>query len=185
MNNFLYQNVSKSSFYTLPKLLTAWPTQFCVISHSNLFISKLACTTFTNPNFLVEGLVPSLPLLAVGYMYVGQGSTIGFVGSLIFFQDFLFLLRWFFGQMESMDVSGVLQEAGDADLRVCTRSQVWNEYNIIPYTSAPITLSHLCQGYLGHCIFTSRWFIYFRVWVGEQGVGIIFFLIFVLFSCCC
>ena len=29
------------------------------------------------------------------------------------------------------------------------------------------------------------WFIYVRVWVGGQGVGIIFFLFFVLFLCCC
>ena len=28
------------------------------------------------------------------------------------------------------------------------------------------------------------WFIYLRVWVGGQGVGI-FFLFFVLFLCCC
>ena len=29
------------------------------------------------------------------------------------------------------------------------------------------------------------WFIYVRVWVGGQGVGIIVFLFFVLFLCCC
>ena len=29
------------------------------------------------------------------------------------------------------------------------------------------------------------WFIYARVWVGEQGVGIIFSLFCVLFFCCC
>ena len=29
-----------------------------------------------------------------------------------------------FGQMESINVAGVLQEAGDADSRACTRSQV-------------------------------------------------------------
>ena len=53
-----------------------------------------------------------------------------------------------------MYVAGVLQEAEDADSTARTRSQVWNEYNIIPYTSTSITLPHLCQGYHGHCIVT-------------------------------
>ena len=48
-------------------------------------------------------------------MNVGQGNMIRFVGSLIFFQDFLLLLTRLVGRMESMDVAGVLQEAGDAD----------------------------------------------------------------------
>ena len=54
-----------------------------------------------------------------------------------------------------MDVAGVLQEAGDADSRARTRSQVRVECNIIPCTSASITLPHLWQGYHGHCIVTS------------------------------
>ena len=54
-----------------------------------------------------------------------------------------------------MDVAGVLQEAGDADSRAHTRSQVSVEYNIIPYTSTSITLPHLCQGYHSHCVVTS------------------------------
>ena len=53
-----------------------------------------------------------------------------------------------------MDVGGVLQEAGDADSRGHTRSEVWVEYNI-PYTSTSIRLPHLCQGYHGHCAVTS------------------------------
>ena len=28
-------------------------------------------------------------------------------------------------------------------------------YNTIPYTSTSMTLPHLCQGYHGHCVFTS------------------------------
>ena len=47
---------------------------------------------------------------------------IQFVRSLIFFHNFLFLLRQLFGRMESVDVAGVLQEAGDADSGVHTRS---------------------------------------------------------------
>ena len=49
---------------------------------------------------------------------------------------------------------GGLQEAGDADSRACTRSQVWLEYNI-PYISTSITLPHLYQRYHDHCIVIS------------------------------
>ena len=51
-------------------------------------------------------------------------------------------------------MAGVLQGAEDADSRAHTRSQVCVEYNIIPYTSTSITLSHLCQRYHRHCIVT-------------------------------
>ena len=44
-----------------------------------------------------------------------------------------------------MDVAGVLQEAGDADSRTHTGSQVPVEYTIIPYTSMTIRLPHICQ----------------------------------------
>ena len=112
-------------------------------------------------------------------------------GSLIFFKDFPFLLGWLFGQMESMDVAGVLQEAGGADSH--TRSQVWVEYNILPHTSTSIIFPAMCQEYYDHCIVTSSnerweslgWFIYARVSVGGIGGGIIFVLFFVLFLCCC
>ena len=40
---------------------------------------------------------------------------IWFVGTLVFFQDFLSLLGWLFERMESMDVAAVIQEAGDAE----------------------------------------------------------------------
>ena len=43
--------------------------------------------------------------------------------------------------MESMDVAGVLQEAGDAGSRAYTRSQVYVEYFIILYTSTSIRMS--------------------------------------------
>ena len=67
---------------------------------------------------------------------------IGFVGSLIFFQDFFFLLGELFGQIESVDDAGVLQEAGDADSRAQTRSQVQVGYLTICHTSTSITLPH-------------------------------------------
>ena len=50
-----------------------------------------------------------------------------------------------FGQMESVNVVDVLQEAEEADSRACTRSQVQVNYFIILYTSTFIRLSHLFQ----------------------------------------
>ena len=112
---------------------------------------------------------------------------IRFAEGSISFLDSLFFPGSLFGRMESINVADILQEAGDANSRARIRSQVRIEYNIIPYTSTPITLPHLCQGYHDHCIVTSSdggdgkvggWFIYVRVWVGGQGVGIIFCTIF-------
>ena len=54
-------------------------------------------------------------------MYVDQDSTIRFVGSSISFLDSLLFSGDLFGQMESINVDGVLQEAGDADSRAHTR----------------------------------------------------------------
>ena len=50
-----------------------------------------------------------------------------------------------------------------------------------PYTSICIRLCHLSQGYHDYCVVTTNdgevggggWFIYIRVWVGAQGVGIV------------
>ena len=55
--------------------------------------------------------------------------------------------------MKSINVAGVLQEAGDADSRARTRSQVLVEYFIIHYTSTFIRLSHLYQEFCAHCVF--------------------------------
>ena len=93
-------------------------------------------------------------------------------------------------------MAGVFQEAGDVDSRARIRSQVWVEYNIIPYTSTSITFPHLCQGYYGHCIVASSNEEMGRLEGGSfvricgeggrgQGLGIMFFLCFVLFLCCC
>ena len=116
-----------------------------------------------------------------------------FVGSFIFFQYFLSLLRWLFGCLESMDVAGVSQEAADADSRAHTRSQVQVEYNIIPYFSMPITLLHLCQGYHGQCFVTSSDGGMGRLWGGSFILGfgrgdlgwVSYFIYFLLFLCCC
>ena len=80
-------------------------------------------------------------------VYMGQGNIIQFVRSLIFFQDFLFLLSLLFGRIESLDVAGVLQEARDTDSRVCT---------IISYTSTSIRLPHLGQRYHDHWVVTTN-----------------------------
>ena len=57
-----------------------------------------------------------------------------------------------FEWMELINVAGVLQEAGDADSRPPTRSQVLVDYLIIPYTSTFVRLSHLYQESHAHCI---------------------------------
>ena len=67
----------------------------------------------------------------------------------------------------------------------------------IPYTYISIRFPYLCQGYNNdHCVVTPHdggmgrleggrgvWFIYVRVWLGGQGMGIIAFLIFAFFVC--
>ena len=58
-----------------------------------------------------------------------------------------------------------------------TRSQVWIEYSIIPYTSTFIRLSHLYEEYYAHCIIITNdrgmglvgKLIQVRVWVMGQG----------------
>ena len=109
-----------------------------------------------NWTFGLSLLILSLPVLGLGSKSTSlslgfcvcrprQYDTISW--ELHLFPDFLFLLRWLFGQMDSMDVAGVLQEAGDTDSRAHTRSEVWVEYNIIPWTSTSIPLPYFCQGY--------------------------------------
>ena len=82
-------------------------------------------------------------------------------------------------------MAGVLQEAGDADSRARTRSQVSVEYFIIPYTSTFIRLSHLYLEFCVHCIVIMNdggwdrwgWLIHIRVWVLSHS-----FFLFVLLS---
>ena len=74
-----------------------------------------------------------------------------------------------------------------------TRSQVWVESTILPYTSTSITLPQSCQGYYDHCIATSSDMGMRRLGVSSFILGFgcwhcggshICFLFFVLFSCC-
>ena len=63
-------------------------------------------------------LILSLPLLGQGFkstsfialrsVYVGQGSTIRFVGSRISFLDFLLIPGRLFGRMKTVNVADVL-----------------------------------------------------------------------------
>ena len=64
-----------------------------------------------------------------------------FVGSLIFYQDFLFVFCSLFWQMQSIDVGGVLQEVGDADWRAHTRTKC--NLNILSYLTLPDPLDYL------------------------------------------
>ena len=66
-----------------------------------------------------------------------------------------------FGRMESINAAGVLQEAGGADSRAPTRSQVYVEYVIISYTSTFIRLSHLYQKFYVHLIVITN----------DEGIG--------------
>ena len=95
--------------------------------------------------------------------------------------------------MESMDVVGVLQEAGMLTQGPAPGPKC--ELNVTLF----LTLTHPL-----HCLICAknikvtglllqvkggwkgwRWFVYVRVSVGVQGVGIKLFLLFVLFLCCC
>ena len=85
-------------------------------------------------------------------MYIAQGSRTRFVGSRISFLGSLCFSGYLFGRMELINVGGVLQEAGDADSRAGTISQVLVEYFIFPQTSTFIRLSHFYQEFCVHCI---------------------------------
>ena len=63
--------------------------------------------------------------------------------------------------MELINVGGVLQEAGDADSRAGTMSQVQVEYFIFPQTSTFIRSSHFYQEFCVHCI----------VIINDEGMG--------------
>ena len=97
----------------------------------------------------LSGLGSKYPFLALGCVYVNQDRTIW---SCISFPNSLFFPGKFFGQIESLDVAGVLQKAGDTSSNACTRSHVKVDYFIIPYNSILIRLSHLYQECYVHCI---------------------------------
>ena len=71
--------------------------------------------------------------------------------------------------MESINVACVLQEVGNAESRACTRSQVYVEYFIIPYTSTLIRLSQLYQEFYVHYIIINDW--KYDRWTGGVGGG--------------
>ena len=79
-------------------------------------------------HYLSKGWVPSLPLLALGSVYVDQGNRIQFFGSTISFLGSLFV-SWFVFScylcwwVESLNLAGAMHKAGDADSRAGTKSQ--------------------------------------------------------------
>ena len=81
---------------------------------------------------------------------------IHFVRSLIFFQDFVFLLGRQFQWFKPMDLAGVLQEVEDGDARAGMRSQLQVGYFIIPDISTSIILPHLCQVYHDHFVLAAN-----------------------------
>ena len=74
----------------------------------------------------------------MGSVYVGQSNSIRFVWSFILFLDSLFLPFCLLGCLRSIDVAGVLQEAGDADLRAC----IWSKckLNMSSFLALPHSL---------------------------------------------
>ena len=134
-------------------------------------------------------MILTLPLLGLGSKSTSlspgfcvcrprQYDTICWKLNLI--SGFFVFSGYLIGRMESINVAGVLQEAGDADSRARTRSQLSVEYFIFHCTFTFIRLSHLYQEFCVHCIvivndgwmgWVGGWLIYIRVWVGGQGVG--------------
>ena len=88
----------------------------------------------------------SISLGPLGSVYVCQGSIKLRVGSLISFLDFLFFFPgWLFWPMESINVTGILQEAGNADSRVI----LYSKCKLI--ISSVLTLPHLLD-----CLICTR-----------------------------
>ena len=120
----------------------------------NLFSSGVFLPYFSMLILLLPllGLGSKSTSLSPGFCDIGQGSTIRFVGSWISFLGYFFFSGYFFGRMELINVGVVLQEAGNADSRASTISQVQVEYFIFPQTSTFIRLSHSYQEFCVHCI---------------------------------
>ena len=100
----------------------------------------------------------------------------------------MFFHDWLFGQMESVNVAGVLHESIS-----CTRSQVSVDYFIIPYTFTFNRLSHLYQESHAHCVVIRNDGRIWKVEVvdflggaggGGQGLGIIIELLTCAFVFC-
>ena len=71
-------------------------------------------------NMIAKYIVLSLPHILDCLIFIRNAISIILLLQLI---GILFFPGWLFGQMESTNVAGVLQEVGDADSRAHTRSQ--------------------------------------------------------------
>ena len=118
-------------------------------------------------------------------MYIGQGSSTRFVGSWISFLDSFFFSGKLFWRMESINVAGVLQKAGDADSKGPHQipSVSWRYHHSLHFHIYQIALfvpGIQCPWYCnykwwGDVIGEGGWWwlLYNRVWEEGQWVGII------------
>ena len=144
-------------------------------------------------------LILSLPLLGLGFKSTSliPGFCVhrprqyySICWEFDFFQDFLFLLGWLFGQMESIDVAGVFQEAGmltygPAQYPKCMLNV--SSFLTIPHPLECLRVSwSLCRYWKWwEDERVGGWFIYVRDCVRETGVGCHIFYIFCSILCCC
>ena len=129
-------------------------------------------------------------------MYIGQGSTIWFVGSLISFLASLFFPGWLFwvdginkcgwclGGGKGCWLKGLHQIPSVSWL--CHHSLHLHIYQIVSFVPRMPCPLYCFYKWWGDGI-SGGWLIYIRVWVGVQGVGIFCCFLFFpcAFVCCC
>ena len=126
--------------------------------------------------------VPSLPLLALRSVYLDQGSMIQFVRSWISSLWFLFFSGYLSGRIESINVAGVLQEAGDTDSRAHTPDPKcklnissfltlphWLDCLICTRNSVSSVLLLWMMGRWDRWGEGGAWLIHIRVWLRTGG----------------
>lgn len=106
--------------------------------------------------------VSSLPLIALGFVYIGQGKVLWFVEGSIFFQDFV--SSWMFVWEGGINGCGWWLKGLSDPMCQLNISSFW--------------LPHLRQGYHHQCVVTLKyrviarvkgWLIYVRVWEEDRS----------------
>ena len=106
--------------------------------------------------------VSSLPLIALGFVYIGQGKVLWFVEGSIFFQDFV--SSWMFVWEGGINGCGWWLKGLSDPMCQLNISSFW--------------LPHLWQGYHHQCVVTLKyrvmarvkgWLIYVRVWEEDRS----------------
>ena len=177
----LEKNKKYSQFLIFSMLLHCWYNKKLQSKHYKKWLIITKEETITQVLVMVlkrlkrffNDIVPSLPLLAMGSVYVGHGSMIEFVGSWIWSMDSLLFSNELFGHMESINVAGVLQEAEDASVSwIYHHSLHFHIYQIasfVPWTLCPL---YCYYKWLGDRL-GGAWgvvgLIYNRVWEGDRG----------------